>query len=402
MASTSIVLICAVAVFFAATAHGLGITSRLKSGVRPKCCLHVAVMKDAPVIRSSINSDSLSAQPIGNDDNSNIRELTTTERLGRSLRFYQSAIPVFVAYKALDYQLKMSGEILTDEQRDKKFEDLHEWGSTVFRDVITELKGFYVKTGQIISTRVDIFPKQYTSKLAVMQDELDPLPGDVVKRIVQKELMNDADLSDLFMEFDDEPLGAASIAQVHRAKLLDGRTVAVKVQRPGVEPKLLGDIANLKTFAKIVGDSLPIDYFKIFCELERTLRYELDFLHEAQATIKVATAIAHTPRNEAKTTVPVTVPLPIAGLVSRRVMVMEFIEGKPLSTIAKEIMAAGEEKAKKNNGGVAVTVAEQQEGENKKKFFANKLLSSLTDAYSSMIFGSGIIHGDPTQATSSF
>ena len=68
--------------------------------------------------------------------------------------------------------------------------------------------------------------------------------------------------------------------------------MAVKVQRPGVEPKLLGDIANLKTFAKIVGDSLPIDYYKIFCELERTLRYELDFLHEAQATVKVATAIA--------------------------------------------------------------------------------------------------------------
>ena len=54
--------------------------------------------------------------------------------------------------------------------------------------MITELKGFYVKTGQIISTRVDIFPKQYTSKLSVMQDELDPLTGEEVKKIVQKEL----------------------------------------------------------------------------------------------------------------------------------------------------------------------------------------------------------------------
>ena len=119
MTSTSIVLICAVAVFFVATAHGLGITSRLKSGrVRQHFGLHVAVMEDAPVIRSSINSDNLSAQPIGNDENSNSRELTTTERLGRSLRFYQSAIPVFAAYKALDYQLKMSSEVLTDEQRE--------------------------------------------------------------------------------------------------------------------------------------------------------------------------------------------------------------------------------------------------------------------------------------------
>ena len=350
-------------------------------------------MDEMPVIRSSTNADDLSARPVGNDD-SNSRELTTAERLARSLKFYQNAIPVFAAYKALDAQIKMSGEVLTDEERDKKFADLHEWGSTVFRDVITELKGFYVKTGQIISTRVDIFPKQYTSKLSVMQDELDPLPGNVVKNIVQKELLNDADLSDLFLEFDDEPLGAASIAQVHRAKLLDGRVVAVKVQRPGVEPKLLGDIANLKTFAKLVGDSLPIDYYKIFCELERTLRYELDFLHEAQATTKVATAIAHTPRNEAKSTVPVTVPLPIAGLVSRRVMVMEFIDGKPLSAIAKEIMAAEEAKSK-SGGDASETRDQREEGEGKKKLFANKLLAALTDAYSSMIFGSGIIHGDP-------
>jgi aarF domain-containing kinase len=63
--------------------------------------------------------------------------------------------------------------------------------------------------------------------------------------------------------------------------------VAVKVQRPGVEAKLLGDIANLKTFAKLLSDSLLIDYYKIFVEIEKTLRYELDFLHEAQATAKV-------------------------------------------------------------------------------------------------------------------
>jgi len=97
------------------------------------------------------------------------------------------------------------------------------------------------------------------------------------------------------------------------------------VQRPGVESKLLGDIENLKTFAKIVGKSLPIDYYKIFCELERTLRYELDFLHEAQATAKVASAVSHNPKNQPRKKAAVTVPLPIPGLVSRRVMVMEYV-----------------------------------------------------------------------------
>jgi hypothetical protein len=84
------------------------------------------------------------------------------------------------------------------------------------------------------------------------------------------------------------------------------------VQRPGVEPKLLGDIENLKNFALLVGDSLPIDYYKIFCELERTLVFELDFLYEAQATAKVAAAVAHSPNNKPRQA-PVTVPLPIPG-----------------------------------------------------------------------------------------
>ena len=77
-----------------------------------------------------------------------------------------------------------------------------------------ELKGFYVKTGQIISTRVDIFPIQYTSKLAMMQDNLEAIPFAVVKRAVEKELLDGADLSDLFASFDEKPLGSASIAQV--------------------------------------------------------------------------------------------------------------------------------------------------------------------------------------------
>ena len=130
-----------------------------------------------------------------------------------------------------------------------------------------------------------------------------------MKEVIKRDLLNNADLSELFLEFDDIPLGSArlvtvpkilpknklitsiiiiySIAQVHKAKLLDGRVVAVKVKRPGIEGKLLGDIANLKTFAKILSDSLLIDYYKVFCEIEDTLSDELDFMREAQSTAKV-------------------------------------------------------------------------------------------------------------------
>jgi predicted unusual protein kinase regulating ubiquinone biosynthesis (AarF/ABC1/UbiB family) len=78
--------------------------------------------------------------------------------------------------------------------------------------------------------------------------------------------------------------------QVHRAVLVDGREVAVKVQRPSEEPKLRGDIANLKAFAQRFRSSLPVDYYPVFCELEKALANELDFLAEAQSTEKVGGA----------------------------------------------------------------------------------------------------------------
>lgn len=305
--------------------------------------------------------------------------LTPFERFSRAASFYRAAIPVFASYKGLDLSLKLQKQFLnkniSKEEEEKLFEQLHDWGSSLIYEKIKELKGFYVKTGQIISTRVDIFPIQYTSKLSVTLDSLEVVPAQEIKDIIQREILNGADLSELFLEFDDVPLGSASIAQVHKAKLLDGRTVAIKVQRPNVESKLLGDIKNLINFARIIRDSLPLDYYKIFKEIEKTLIYELDFLYEAQATIKVAAAIAHDVRNKPRKP-PLTVPLPIPGLVSKRVMVLEFVDGIALSKLANEMKKKGIEA-----------------GSPESIIFGKKLLNALTDAYSSMIFGSGIIHG---------
>jgi hypothetical protein len=88
---------------------------------------------------------------------------------------------------------------------------------------------------------------------------------------VSRELLQGEPLESIFASFDDKPLGAASIAQVHAATLRDGRKVAVKVQRPNCEPKLRGDIANLKSFSKKLASALPVDYYTVFCELERAL-----------------------------------------------------------------------------------------------------------------------------------
>ena len=152
----------------------------------------------------------------------------------------------------------------------------------------------------------------------------------------------------------------------------------MKVQRPGIEAKCMGDIANLKNFALIIGDSLPIDYYKIFCEIESTLKYELNFLYESQATQKVASAVSHSPNNTPLSKSPVLVPLPIPGLVSKKVMVLEYVDGIALSKIASEMTKRG-----------------VKPGSPESVVLGSRLLTSLTDAYSNMIFGSGIIHGDP-------
>lgn len=309
------------------------------------------------------------------------QSISLGERVQRSLSFYSRIIPLFSSYQFLKENLKLRRLILKSDidtsMEEKMWDTIHEWGSDSIADVIKELKGFYVKTGQVISTRVDIFPTQYTSKLATLQDNLDPLDASVVREVISKDLLGGGDLSELFSDFDDTPLGSASIAQVHKAKLLDGRTVAVKVQRPGVEGKLLGDIANIKAFTKFIAGALPIDYYKICCELERTLVDELDFFHEAVNTQKVAAAVAHSPSNQLQTP-SVIVPQPLPGLVCKTVMVLEYIDGVPLSKLALEM-------AERN-----VT-----RGSPESVLLGTKLLTALTDAYSSMIFGSGIIHGDP-------
>jgi aarF domain-containing kinase len=196
------------------------------------------------------------------------------------------------------------------------------------------------QTGQVISTRVDLFPPAYTDKLAQLQDGIEPMPFKLVEGVVRQELLDGAPLSDLFLSFDEEPLGAASIAQVHKATLLDGRTVAVKLQRPNVEPKLLGDVANLKRISKALAKSLPVDYYTVFSELGEALVNELDFLSEASAMRKISYAVSHcndgTPADP-----PLTVPLPVGELVSKRVLVMDFVEGTPLNRLQETMKERG-------------------------------------------------------------
>jgi predicted unusual protein kinase regulating ubiquinone biosynthesis (AarF/ABC1/UbiB family) len=303
------------------------------------------------------------------------KPLSGPERTARALKFWSKVVPILGAYKAAELQGERTS--MSEEELEAKYEELHEWGSERLEAAIKDLKGFYVKTGQVISTRVDLFPEQYTSRLASLQDDLDPMPAAQVKAVVESELLLGEPLESIFSSFDDEPLGAASIAQVHAATLRDGRKVAVKVQRPNCEPKLKGDIANLKSFSKKLGSALPVDYYTVFCELERALQGELDFLAEAQAAMKVFSSVSHTA--DGKPVAPaVGVPLPIQGLASTRVLVMEFVEGTPLNRLAGEMEKRG-----------------IKPGSAESKLAGRRILTQLTEAFGRMMLGAGFIHGDP-------
>ena len=308
--------------------------------------------------------------------------LTPLQRTRRAIEFYKRVLPVLAAYKAKEVELKLRKNVLKQDDSDINEEqvwaDLDEWGSTRITETIQEMKGFYVKTGQVISTRVDLFPEPYTSKLQQLQDGLESMPFELVEKVVRQELLDGAPLSELFATFEETPLGSASIAQVHKATLLDGRTVAVKLQRPNVEPKLLGDVANLKRISKALCDSLPVDYYTVFCELGDALVNELDFLAEAQAMRKIDMAISHGTDGRPCDDPPVTIPLPVGELVSKRVLVMDFVEGVPLNRLRETMKEKGIE-----------------EGSPESKLAGRKILDSLGLAFGRMIFGAGFIHGDP-------
>ena len=307
----------------------------------------------------------------------------------RALTFWGRVVPILGAYKAVELSADLPAPVRlavgltglelpsSEEETEKAYEELHEWGSVRLEDTIQELKGFYVKTGQVISTRVDLFPEQYTSRLSSLQDSLDPMPASVVREVVERELLQGEPLDTIFSSFDDEPLGAASIAQVHAATLLDGRRVAVKVQRPNCEPKLKGDVGNLKKFSKALSNALPIDYYTVFCELERALYGELDFLQESQAALKVHASVSHT-ADGAPADPAVVVPLPVPGLASRRVLVMDYIPGTALNRLSATLKERGIEP-----------------GSPESELAGRRILTQLTEAFGRMMLGAGFIHGDP-------
>lgn len=191
--------------------------------------------------------------------------------------------------------------------------------------VMGQLKGAAMKFGQLLSVDPDLIDPEFAIALATLQRQAPPMPFAQLKHCVETRL--EARLEDVFDVFDPRPLGAASIGQVHRATLKDGREVAVKVQYPGVKASLHSDLRNIETFLKLGSSVLTKERVQGFiAELQQALEGEVDYLAEAHALRDFKACFASMPFEGSEL---IKIPEPYMEFCGPDLLIMEYIDGTP-------------------------------------------------------------------------
>ncbi len=233
------------------------------------------------------------------------------------------------------------------------------------RELLDELGPTFVKFGQLLSMRPDILPPDIIAELRGLQDDVRPFSYEEVERVIQEDL--GLPIERLFLEFDREPIAAASIGQVHRAVLPNGHKVAVKVQRPGAPEQIEADLGLLYQAARLAKERVRaldfVDVREVVDEFARAIRQELDYRLEARNAQTLHRNFAGHPH--------VHVPRVYWSYTRARVLTLEFIEGFQLADI--------------DESGYTI---EQRK----------RLAEVISEAWMTMIFRDGFFHGDPHPA----
>jgi ubiquinone biosynthesis protein len=201
---------------------------------------------------------------------------TATRNFGRLSEIAQVAVRHgfgywFDTHRLTDLFPRRGGRLEVDGQPSQRGQHL--------REMLDELGPTFVKFGQLLSTRPDVLPPDIIAELRGLQDDVRPFPIADVEKVIEEDL--GLTVAQLFAEFDERPIAAASIGQVHRATLPNGKQVAVKVQRPGAPRQIEADVALLYQAARIAKERVRaldfIDAQQLVDEFARSIRHELDY-----------------------------------------------------------------------------------------------------------------------------
>jgi ubiquinone biosynthesis protein len=285
---------------------------------------------------------------------------TTTRNLGRLSEIAQVAVRHGFGYFFERHKLT---DLLPWGERPPELEDRSARGVRL-RELLDELGPTFVKFGQLLSTRPDVVPPDIIAELRGLQDDVRPVQFAAVRQVVESEL--GLELEKLFVEFEERPIAAASIGQVHRAVLPNGDRVAVKVQRPDAPRQIEADLALLYQAARVIRERVRaldfIDARELVDEFAQQIRSELDYTREGRNAEKFRRNF----RNDER----VHVPKVYWSYSRNRVLTLEFIDGVQLVDLPLE------------------TPLERR----------RQVAYTMTDAWMAMIFRHGFFHGDPHPA----
>uniref|UniRef100_A0A0E0Q289 ABC1 atypical kinase-like domain-containing protein n=1 Tax=Oryza rufipogon TaxID=4529 RepID=A0A0E0Q289_ORYRU len=282
----------------------------------------------------------------------------------RRLKVFSMALFIYFDYKAVQKRVKWVGA----GKKDAIWTKTHERNARRVLNLMIELEGLWVKMGQYLSTRADVLPEPYINVLKQLQDSLPPRPLEEVRGTIEKELGKP--MNDLFANFVLDPLATASIAQVHRATLVDGREVVVKIQHDGIKDIILEDLKNAKSLVEWIAWAEPqYNFNPMIDEWCKEAPKELDFNHEAENTKAVSSNLSRKTNCESgavSSAVDVLIPEVIQS--TDKVLILQYMDGIRLN----------------DNDSLEAYGVDKQ-----------RLVEEITRAYAHQIYVDGFFNGDP-------
>jgi ubiquinone biosynthesis protein len=289
------------------------------------------------------------------------REARSQRSFGRLTEIAQVAVRHGFGYFLRRHRL---GDLVPWGERDQIEASATDRGRRL-REMLDELGPTFVKFGQLLSTRPDVVPPDIVTELRGLQDDVKPFAFGQVRSVLEEEL--GLTVEQAFLEFDELPIASASIGQVHRAVLPDGREVAVKVQRPNAPGQIEADLGLLYQAARLLKERVRalefIDPQELVDEFARSIRLELDYGHEARNAETFHRDFA---RNEH-----VVVPRVIRQYSTTRILTLEYLRGRKVSELDLETMRPDERRA---------------------------IAHRMADTWMAMVFRHGFFHADPHPA----